>query len=93
LIKLFSKEVAQVTGVELFGGKLFSKWVVSLLCIGGEQSRSQTAVRGPMSANLGGSRITQSLSELILQFSALIFCSSERERSKGKNKERKETVP
>jgi hypothetical protein len=42
-----------------------------------------------MSVNYGGSRTSQMLSQLVLQFSVLYFCSSKRGEKKPKTKRKK----
>jgi hypothetical protein len=57
--------------------------VVSLGGIGGQHR--QAVARGSVFSNFGGSRTSQMLVELILQFSVLNYCSSERGK-KGRKK-------
>jgi hypothetical protein len=61
-------------------------WVGCIVSLGGQWLESHSDSQGSASTNLGGSRTTQVLSELVLQFSALSCYYLERERNIEKRK-------
>jgi hypothetical protein len=54
----------------------------------GHMQAGIVTVRSSMSMNLGGSWTVQALSELVLQYFALSFCSSDREQKEKTNKQK-----
>jgi hypothetical protein len=66
-----------------WNGCTFSQWYR----LHADRQGGAITVRGSMALNLGGSGTVKALSELVLQFLALRFCSSEKGQ-KGKKKKK-----